>query len=96
MSSSQDTLNEYIRRVTENINMIYTRLGKLESRLDDLSRKVISINVSIEADEAAMGTLSESVVLKTEFANFVKGLTESLSGIMPPATIQQMEEEEMQ
>lgn len=95
MSSNQDTLNEYIRRVTENINVIYARLGKLESKLDDLSREVISIKVSIDADEAAMGALSESVILKTEFANFVKGLTESLSGIMTPAPVQQMEEEEM-
>ncbi|MDQ1254719.1 MAG: hypothetical protein QG646_3989, partial [Euryarchaeota archaeon] len=38
-----------------------------------------------------MGAFSESVLFKTEFANFVKGLIASLSGMMPAAPVQQIE-----
>ena len=92
MYASQNELLEYVKRVGENINLIYKRLGGLETKLDALTKEVNSIKATIESDEAAMKTLKNSVVLKTEFDEFVKRLTDSFSAVIQPLEQQTKEE----
>ena len=44
-SVGRDTLQDYVKRIGENINLLYKRLGELELKVDSLSRDVGSIKV---------------------------------------------------
>ncbi|MDQ1281121.1 MAG: hypothetical protein QG670_2385 [Thermoproteota archaeon] len=91
MCASQNELLDYIKRVGENINVIYKRLNDLGTRLDALNKEVNNIKATLESDEASMKNLKNSVVMKEEFDDFVKRLTDSFSAVTQPIELQKEE-----
>ncbi len=94
MSSSQTELREYVRRVGENINMIYKRLGEIDERLDIINKEISNIRTAISEDQASMKALRENAVARTEFDEFVSGLTRSFSDVIQPIAGKPEEEDE--
>ena len=64
-------LTDYMKRLGEHINLIYSRLDKMEAKINEMSREIASIKES------------ESIE-KREFNDFVNKLTEGLKELLPP------------
>lgn len=75
---------EYVKRLGESINQLYKKIEELEKKLDTVSKEISSIKASAEAEEAETRSLRDSIILKSEFDDFVKQLTQKLSEILPP------------
>ncbi len=84
MYASQNELLEYVKRVGENINVIYKKVGELGTKLDALTKEVNEIKETMQSDEDEIKDLKDNVVTKTEFNDFVKRLTDSFSAVIQP------------
>ena len=90
MSQSSELIS-YVKRLGENINVVYTRLEKIEAKIDSVSEDLGVVKEGLESNKIEINELRESLVKKSEFDEFVKKLTESFSEILPPA-LKQTEE----
>jgi len=80
-----ESLEDYVRRIGKLITQIHERLGKVEARLDALSEEVEILKASVAASKTEVSSLGGSMVLKADFDDFVKRLTDSFKEILPPA-----------
>ena len=84
----QESLQNYVKRIGEHINRIYKRLGEAEVKMNTLLEEVNALKESANANKAEVESLQGSMVLKSEFDEFVKKLTESFNEILPPVSMQ--------
>ena len=61
----------YLRRLGQHINIIYDRLKRIETKVDEISEEIAKIKNFSEVD-------------RREFNEFVNRLTESLKELLPP------------
>jgi regulator of replication initiation timing len=92
----QESLQNYVKRIGEHINKIYQRLGEVEVKLNTLLEEVNTLKVSADANKAEVKSLQGSMVLKSEFDEFVSKLTESFNEILPPVEVQKEETSQQQ
>ena len=85
-SAGRESLEDYVRQIGKLMNQIHDRLEKLETRLDNLSEEVTSLKATVDANKSEMTSLGGSIVLKSEFDEFVNSLTDSFKEILPPVS----------
>lgn len=83
-SMGHESLQDYVKRIGEHINLVYKRLGDVEAKLDAISGEVNNLKASLDANKAEVSSLGGSIVLKAEFDEFVARLTDSFKEILPP------------
>ena len=100
MSKSKTSeLEDYVRRLGEHINLMYSKLNEIEKKLEESEDKMKDTENSFERlltgianNTDAISNLRENSVQKLEFEEFVGRLTESLRNLLPP--IPEVAEEE--
>ena len=80
---SQSSLEDYIKRMGEHINLIYKRLEEIEGKINAVSGVVNELKVATETNNTNIVNLRESTVSRLDFDNFVKKLTESFKEFIP-------------
>lgn len=77
-------LEDVVRRLGAHINLMYTKIDEINSRIKETEDSVTHLRAEVENNNESTSNFKENYVLKTEFDEFVSRLTESLKVLLPP------------
>ena len=86
MSVGNRELENYVRRIGENIRTIYNKLNELSLKIEEVDKKITEVKADLKGNINVVSDLQEVSVQKAEFNEFVNRLTESLRELIPPVS----------
>ncbi len=92
--SGHSQLREYVKQVAEHVNLIYKRLEEVEGKINAALNDFDKLKEIIEANKAELSILNEKFIIKSEFDEFVKRLTQSFKEALLPFPEERGEEKE--
>jgi len=81
IAASFRKLLEYVSNLGEHVNLIYTRLGKLEATV---SQTQADLAAAITDNKNALGHIKETMITKAEFNALLQTINEPFTQFTPP------------
>ncbi len=84
IATSFRKLLEYVSNLGEHVNLIYTRLGKLEATV---SQTQTDLAVAISDNKNALAHIKETMITKAEFNALLQTINEPFTQFTPPKAL---------
>jgi len=82
--SKTGELEDYVRRLGEHINLMYSKINEINKKIKDTEEITAQLKTDVEENAEGIINIKENIVQKVEFDEFVSRLTESLRDLLPP------------